>query len=106
MTLNYILEQELTLLPDIIVCMAGIVVGILYWRREPSASMYVVIAFALMLVFLLAHPVAWQVVRHSFESDPQTVRNINIAFAIFWSIERAIVGALLLLAVYSGRKRA
>ena|ERR1051326_5275130 len=96
MTLLYIFEQELTELPYMVMCMAGIVVGIIFWRRVPLASMYIVLAFAVTLVFLLAHPVAWQIARHSFERDPQTVRNINVAFALFWSVERAIVGTLLL----------
>lgn len=63
------------------------------------------IACALTLVFLVLHPFAWQMALHMADRGTLSLRGINIAFTIFWSIERGIFAGLMLLAVYSGRTR-
>src|ERR1019366_6442581 len=104
-TSSYIVQQLVTELPFILVCIGGIVVAVTLWRRAPSSSLYVVVACALTLMPLVLHPFAWQVARHTFEGTALTARSINVAFAVFWSIERGIFASLMLLAVYSGRPR-
>jgi hypothetical protein len=104
-TWSYIGQQLVTELPFILVCICGIGVAVALWRRAPSSSLYVVVACGLTLLLLVLHPFAWQVARHTFEGTALTARSINVAFAVFWSIERGIFASLMLLAVYSGRTR-
>ena len=105
MTLIYILQQLATELPSIVVCVVAIVVAFTFHRRAPSATLYVVLACGLTLLLLLLYPLAWQAARHMFDSDAETARRINIAFAVFWSVIRAISTGLLVVAVYQGRGR-
>ena len=105
MTPVYIFQQLLTELPSIVVCLAAITVAFTFHRRAPSATLYVIVACGLTLLLLLLYPVAWQVVRRMFDSEPETVRRINIALAFFWSMIRAISTGLLIIAVYVGRGR-
>lgn len=104
-TIIFVFQQLATELPSILTLIGSIVVAVVLWRRAPSASLYVGLACGLSLVLLILYPVAWQVVRHVAEGDPQTVRRINIAFAVFWSVVRSISTILLVVAVYVGRER-
>jgi hypothetical protein len=105
LTIFYIFQQLLSELPSIIVCIGSILVALLLWRQAPLSSLYIVLALAPTLVLLIGYPVAWQTVHHLLHSDTAILRKVNIAFAAFWSIVRAISTILLVLAVYTGRRR-
>jgi hypothetical protein len=105
MTPGYIFEQLLTELPSIVVCISAIVLALTFRRRAPSASIFVILACGLTLLLLLLHPFAWQVARRMFDGDPRMARRINVAFAFFWSMVRAISTGLLVAAAYAGRGR-
>ena len=104
-TLFFVIQQLASELPSILTLAGSIVVAGIFWRRAPSSSLYVVLACGLSLVLLILYPVAWQVVRHTAEGDPQTVRKINIAFTVSWSVVRSISTILLIVAVYIGREQ-
>jgi len=105
-TQSYIAQQLATELPYALVCTGGIVTAVAFWRRAPSSSLYVLVACGLTLLLLVLHPFAWQMARRVFEGTAVTARGINIAFAVFWAVERGLFASLMLLAVYSGRSRA
>src|ERR1035437_7989347 len=104
-TQSYVAQQLATELPYIMVCIGGIVMAVALWRRAPSSSLYVLLACGVTLLSLVLHPFAWQIARRVFEGTALTARGINIAFAVFWSLERGLFASLMLLAVYSGRPR-
>lgn len=103
-TIFYIFQQFLTELPSIIVCIGSIAVAFLLWRRAPSASLFVVLALVPTLLLLIGYPVAWQAVHHLLHNDTDILRKVNMAFAVFWSVIRAISPGLLVTAVYAGQK--
>jgi hypothetical protein len=86
----------------IIVGAGCIVVALVFWRRAPSSSLYLVLACSLSLALLFIYPFAWAYV---LAHDYQTVPGINFAFRFGWSIFRAIFSILLVVAIYSGRKQ-
>jgi hypothetical protein len=102
----YIFQQLLTELPSNIVCVVAIVLAFTFHQRAPSATVYVIVACGLTLLLPFLHLMALQVVHLMFDSQPDTVRRIDMGFPIFWSLMRAISIGLLVGAVYTGRKRA
>src|SRR5665811_772702 len=76
-TLSFMLEQLLTELPSIVVLTAGVVLAFIFWRRAPTASLYVVLGCGLSLLLLLLYPLVWQVAHHMFDGDADAGRRIN-----------------------------
>jgi hypothetical protein len=99
----YILQHLATELPSLLTLMVAIVAAVMLWRRAPTSSLCVALACGISFVLLIAYPFAWQVARHVAEGDPGSVRRVNIAFAVFWSVVRSVSTILLVLAVYLGR---
>jgi hypothetical protein len=98
----YALEQLVTELPMIIVCVACIVAAFVFWRRAPSSSLYLVLACGFSLALFFIYPLAWAyVLAHGYQTEP----GIRFAFSFGWSIFRAIFLILLVFAIYSGRKK-
>jgi hypothetical protein len=94
-------------LPVLIVCLVGIMVALISWRRAPAASLWTFLAFCLAFLLCILIPVSQQtVLRMMKESSLDARVTANIVLGIVWSIVRAISYVFLLVGVYSGRKSA
>jgi predicted membrane channel-forming protein YqfA (hemolysin III family) len=95
----------LSQLPMLFVCLVGILVALIFWRRAPIASLWTFLAFGLALLLCVLIPVSQQTMwRMMNQSSLDTKVTANIALAFIWSVFRAISYVLLLLGVYAGRK--
>ena len=101
----YILQALTTEAPSILALAGCVLVGVIFWRRAPLSSLFVLLAGALSLVPLLLLPVAWQVAHNMTGTGRETFRGINMAFSTLWSLMRAVSTMLLLAAVYLGRQK-
>jgi ABC-type methionine transport system permease subunit len=96
-----------TQLPVLLVCLVGIMVALISWRRAPAASLWTLLAFGLALLLCILIPISQQtMLRMMKESSLDTRVTANIALGVVWSIVRAISYILLLVGVYAGRKSA
>jgi hypothetical protein len=96
-----------TQLPVLLVCLVGIMVALISWRRAPAASLWTFLAFGLALLLCILIPISQQtMLRMMKESSLDTRVTANIALGVVWSIVRAISYILLLVGVYAGRKSA
>lgn len=94
-------------LPVLLVCLVGIMVALISWRRAPAASLWTFLAFGLALLLCILIPISQQtMLRMMKESSLDTRVTANIVLGIVWSIVRAISYVLLLVGVYAGRKSA
>ncbi len=94
-------------LPVLLVCLVGIMVALISWRRAPAASLWTLLAFGLALLLCILIPISQQtMLRMMTESSLDTRVTANIALGVVWSIVRAISYILLLVGVYAGRKSA
>ncbi|MEY2498615.1 MAG: hypothetical protein QOD12_2171 [Verrucomicrobiota bacterium] len=94
-----------TQLPVFLVCLVGVMVALISWRRSPAASLWTFLAFGLALLLCVLIPVSQQpMLRLMKESSLDARVNANIGLGVFWSIIRAITYILLLVGVYSGRR--
>jgi hypothetical protein len=98
----YALKQLVTELPMIIVSIGCIVVALVFWRRAPSSSLYLVLGCSLSLGLLFIYPFAWAYV---LAHDNQGTPGIRMAFSLAWSIFRSVFLILMVAAIYSGRKK-
>ncbi len=99
-------RQILTELPTLVVCLGAIVAALVYWRRVPASSLCVLLACGLTAIVLVIWPVAFDVVVYLLGGSAQARQAADFAFRVFWSVVRAIATALLVYAVYAGRKGA
>jgi ABC-type methionine transport system permease subunit len=102
-----ILRGILIQFPILLVCLVGIMVALISWRRSPAASLWTLLAFCLAFLLCILIPVSQQtMLRMMKESSLDTRLTANITLGVVWSIFRAISYILLLVGVYAGRKGA
>jgi len=101
--LFYAFRQLVTEVPLIIVLIGCIVVSLIFWRRAPRPSLYVLVACVFTLALLFFYPFSWACV---LAAGDQNVPGINMAFSIGWSVARAIATILLVIAAYIERRQA
>ena len=98
----YEFQQLLPEIPCILVCIGCIVAAFIFWRRAPSASLYVVLGCALTLVIVFAYPLIWFYVRSLGVGANPLVRS---AFSFGISLADGLKIVLLVIAAYIGRKQ-
>jgi hypothetical protein len=99
-----ILQQLFDEVPMIVVASASIVAAFVLWRRAPLSSLLLVLACVTSLALLILYPFAYEAAVRSLGTDGRHVASIKIAFAVGWSVARAIYLILLVVAIYAGRK--
>ena len=106
-TFSELLGGVATQLPVLLVCLVGIMVALLSWRRAPAASLWTFLAFCLAFSLCILIPVSQQIVLRMMKESTFDARvNANIVLGVAWSILRAVSYVLLLAGVYAGRKSA
>jgi hypothetical protein len=94
-------------LPTLLVCLVAGVVILTRWRQTTSASLWALLGFGLALFLCFAMPLGQtllqQWVLHSEERQSRVWA--FSAFAILGSVLRAVIYALLLVAIYAGRRK-
>src|SRR5437588_3948865 len=99
------ISMFLVQLPTFVVCLVGLIVAAASWRKSPSGSLWAVIAFALALALGLIVPVGQQILWRFMEDTDVAARGrASSALGFFWSMWRGATYALLLVAVYAGRR--
>jgi hypothetical protein len=93
-------RQLVTEMPVIVVCIGCIVAAFIFWKRAPSASLYVVLGCGLTLVIVGLYPVVWWYVRSLGIGANPIVRDL---FSICISVGDAAKIILLVVAAYIGR---
>lgn len=94
-------------LPTLIVCVIGLAVVIVNWKRAPRGAIWALLAFALALVIYLGMPALHTVLqRWVFQGSDQASRVwVFTAVSLVWSTLHAGSYALLLVAVFAGRPK-
>ena len=106
-TFSELLGAVATQLPVLLVCLVGIIVALISWRRAPAASLWTFLAFCLAFLLCILIPVSQQIVLRMMKESSFDARvTANIVLGVVWSILRAVSYLLLLAGVYAGRKSA
>ena len=94
-------------LPTLIVCVVAVVVILTKWRLASNASLWALLAFGLALILCFAMPIGQTLLQvWVFQSGERESRSWALStFAIVGSVLRAVVYALLLVAVFAGRSK-
>ncbi len=100
-----ILQQLLNQVPMMVADLGAIVTAIILWRRAPLSSLFIILACGVTLVLLAIYPFAYRATVRLLAGNAQTVSTINAAFGITWAVVGAISTTLLVLAVYTDRKK-
>ena len=105
MIVHYIFLQFMEQIPMMLADLGCIIAACILWRRAPLSSLLVLLACSVPLLFLIVYPFAYELVLHSFASDAQTTRLIYVLSGVANALVGATFTTLLVIAVYSGRKR-
>jgi hypothetical protein len=95
-----IIRQVVLEIPTLLVCVACIIVAVIYWRQAPLSSLCVIIACSLTAVVLIFWAFAYDLFLYLFGAAAAG----NTIFQIFWSVVRGIAMGLTVFAVYAGRR--
>src|SRR5262245_24611551 len=100
--------QILYQLPMLLVYIAGIVLAIAFWGRQPRASMFALIGTAILLAVSILAPIvsnlSFQYWFRSSRPSSQYSTAMGV-LAVIWVLVRASGYGLLFAAVYVGRRR-
>ena len=93
--------------PTLLVCFVAGVVILGRWREGANASFYAALGFGLVLVLCFAMPVAQTLIQQWVFANGQRATRMwaFTAFGIVGSVLHAIIYALLLAAIYAGRRK-
>ncbi len=94
--LNYIINNILLLL----VVFVGIVLSVVYWRKHPRVSLYVIIALSLCVINRLF---SWLFLPGLLKKYPPSTETFEVYFLIS-SLVNLISFSLLIVAIFYGRK--
>jgi hypothetical protein len=100
--LVYVFRQLLMEAPAIIIYSGCLVAALLFWRRAPAVSLYVLLACGFKLALFVIYPVTWWYLRTVGIGANPTVR---VLFNIGWSLADSLFVVLLVVAAYAGRKQ-
>jgi hypothetical protein len=94
--------------PVLLVCFVAGVVILGRWRDAPSASLWALLGFGLLVVLCFVMPLAQTILQQwMFENGQRESRMWALtAFGIVGSVLRALIYAFLLAAIYAGRPKA
>lgn len=103
-------------LPLLLAMVGGIIFALTRWKRKPRVSMMVVIALGLMLVHVFVFLIVYDLVppiflrgisatTTEFETAERIRRNLFLTLGLISNALLAVPFALLLAAVFMGRKR-
>lgn len=94
-------------LPTLIVCVVGLVVVLVNWKRAPRAAIWALLAFALALVIYLGMPALHTVLqRWVFQGSDQASRVwVFTAVGLVWSTLHGCCYVLLLVGVFTDRAK-
>jgi hypothetical protein len=106
--LKLFLSLLATNLPTLIVCFIAGVVILGRWREGSSASFYAALGFGLVLVLCFVMPLAQTMIQQwVFENGQRATRMWAFtALGVVGSVLHAIIYALLLAAIFAGRRKA
>jgi hypothetical protein len=95
-------------LPTLLVCLVAGVVILGRWGDAPSASLWALLGFGLVLVLCFVLPLGQTMIQQwVFENGQREARMWAFtAFGIVGSVLRAVSYAFLLAAIYAGRPKA
>ena len=102
-----LLQSMIVQLPVIAVALVACIVTVMNWQQSPSASMFSLIGFGLMLALCFIIPIGqiiaqWKLMP-GVGSSPASTRYILTGLGFLWAILRAVSYGFLLAAVYTGR---
>jgi hypothetical protein len=100
-----IVRQVVLEFPTLLVCLACIIVAVIYWRQAPLSSLCVITACSLTAVVLIFWAVLYDLFLYVFSGVPGVASTGDTLFQIFWSVVRGVAMGLTVFAVYAGRKR-
>jgi hypothetical protein len=103
-------------LPSLLAMVGGIVFALTRWKRKPRVSMMVVIGLGLMIVHVFVFLIVYDLVppiflrgisatTTEFETAERIRRNLFLTLGLISNALLAVPFALLLAAVFMGRKR-
>jgi len=95
-------------IPGLLVSVVAIIVSLAKWRQSPSASLWALMGFGLLLLMCIVMPIGHTAIQYwAFHSEgTQTGRMWAFSlFAVIGSVLHAVVYGLLLVAVFAGRSK-
>ncbi|WP_395739248.1 hypothetical protein [Prosthecobacter sp.] len=103
-----VLASLLTQLPILLVSLVAVIMVVTRWNELPKASMWALLGFGLTLLLCIVIPVVqnsvqhWAIENRDLSHDQRA--SIFTGLSILWSVLRAVSYALLLAAVFAGRR--
>ncbi len=98
-----ILSSALFSLPNLLISIAALLFVFSKWKQAPTASLWAMLAFALLLVLSLVTPTLRIVITHSMMGSPEGSMWAFTTLSIASSILYGLVFVLCLIAIYAGR---
>jgi hypothetical protein len=102
----FILAQLLMQLPFFLVCLLGLILAAVFWRRSPAASVLTMLGILIHLVVVAVQIVVPQYLVAAREDMNWTLENLGRVLSVvnvISSLVRAAGFGLLLAAVFTGR---
>lgn len=108
MDIKILVENLLMLIPLVVVWLAGIILAIVNWKKMPRVALLSTIAIVLMFVLSVTSRVtSYLLYRQQLQGNlpADTVTIITTVMNIFFPFLNAVCWVLLLIAIYTGRKK-
>jgi FtsH-binding integral membrane protein len=100
-SLMIFLSQLVSMSPMLLVCLGGMVIAGLWWRRAPKAAMFAMAGLGITLLAMLLSPLIQVYVVRS--GAPATVGQTVAVMSIAFGLVRAVGMGLLIAGVFAGR---
>jgi hypothetical protein len=106
-SLMIFLSQLVSMSPTLLVCLVGMILAGVWWRRAPRAAMFAMTGLGIMLLATLVSPlIQIYVISNRAAGSAATIGQTVAVMGIGLSVVRAVGMALLVAGVFAGRSKA
>jgi hypothetical protein len=100
------LSQLLSMSPTLLVCLGGMIVAGIWWRRAPRAAMLAMAGLGILLLGMLISPlIQVYIISNRGAATATTIGNTVAVMSMALSVLRAVGMGLLVAGVFAGRSR-
>jgi Na+/proline symporter len=99
------LSQLVSMSPMLLVCLGGMVIAGLWWRRAPKAAMFAMAGLGITLLGMLLTPLIQMYVLSNRTAGAAAVGQTVAVMSLGFGLVRAVGMGLLIAAVFAGRSK-
>ena len=104
-SITIFLSQLVSMSPMLLVCLGGMVIAGLWWRRAPKAAMYAMAGLGITLLGMLLTPLIQMYVISNRAAGAAAVGQTVAVMSLGFGLVRAVGMGLLIAAVFAGRSK-